>query len=237
MAWTCPACGCEIEEEGFDTCWQCGRVNSAIKNPMPPIVTTKPQSAATPASAATDPASTNVAIPGIQGLSVADIQREINRGGRFVAYHQVTSVILVSWRQEVSLCFLQKGQSHPANRLGAILHSLFFGWWGFPWGALWTITAILTNLMGGEDVTERTIADLNRRLGWNLTGRHHDRAAAWSAFVPYLVAMIICCALAWLAIVIFVFPHMSDTNGMAVGYLMTAVCVIMLYFVSPLNKR
>lgn len=237
MAWTCPACGCEIEEEGFDTCWQCGRVNSAIKFVAPPVATASPAGTAAPALTSTGTASAGVAIPGIQGLSAADLQREINLGGRFVAYHQVSSVIYVSWREEVSLCFLKKGQPHPANRLGAILHSFFFGWWGFPWGPLWTITAILANLMGGEDVTDRTVADLNRRLGWNLTGRHQDRAAAWSAFVPYAMAMIICCAFGWIALMIFVFPLMNHTNGMGVGYVMTSVCVIVLYFVSPLNKR
>ena len=31
--------------------------------------------------------------------------------------------------------------------------SLLAGWWGIPWGPIWTIQALVTNLRGGKDVT------------------------------------------------------------------------------------
>ena len=33
------------------------------------------------------------------------------------------------------------------------LVSLVFGWWGFPFGLIYTPMALITNLSGGRDVT------------------------------------------------------------------------------------
>jgi len=29
------------------------------------------------------------------------------------------------------------------------LGALAFGWWGFPWGPIWTVQAVIKNLSGG----------------------------------------------------------------------------------------
>jgi hypothetical protein len=39
--------------------------------------------------------------------------------------------------------------------------SLLFGWWGLPWGLIYTPLTLWTNLSGGRDVT----AELRERLG------------------------------------------------------------------------
>jgi len=31
--------------------------------------------------------------------------------------------------------------------------SLLAGWWGIPWGPIWTVQALVTNFRGGKDVT------------------------------------------------------------------------------------
>jgi hypothetical protein len=37
---------------------------------------------------------------------------------------------------------------------------LILGWWGFPWGFIYTPMVILKNFSGGEDVTERVMASM-----------------------------------------------------------------------------
>jgi hypothetical protein len=38
------------------------------------------------------------------------------------------------------------------------LVSLLLGWWGVPWGLIWTPMTIFTNLSGGQDVTDEVWA-------------------------------------------------------------------------------
>ena len=42
------------------------------------------------------------------------------------------------------------------------LISLLAGWWGIPWGPIYTITSLVTNLRGGKDVTQHVIASLGQ---------------------------------------------------------------------------
>jgi len=44
--------------------------------------------------------------------------------------------------------------------MGPILMSLTFGWWGFPWGPIWTIQTLAETFRGGLDVTEEVMAYL-----------------------------------------------------------------------------
>jgi len=34
------------------------------------------------------------------------------------------------------------------------------GWWGIPWGPIWTISTIVTNLRGGRDVTNEVVRSM-----------------------------------------------------------------------------
>lgn len=48
--------------------------------------------------------------------------------------------------------------------LGAVLFSAVFGWWGIPWGPIWTADALSLNLStGGATLESDVIADIRRR--------------------------------------------------------------------------
>ncbi|WP_256364380.1 hypothetical protein [Nostoc piscinale] len=40
--------------------------------------------------------------------------------------------------------------------------SLFLGWWGIPWGIIYTIQSVVTNLQGGKDVTPQVMSALRQ---------------------------------------------------------------------------
>ncbi len=40
------------------------------------------------------------------------------------------------------------------------LLSLFIGWWGFPWGLVYTPMVLIQNLGGGNDVTAEVMSAL-----------------------------------------------------------------------------
>jgi hypothetical protein len=46
--------------------------------------------------------------------------------------------------------------------LGYSTLALVLGPWGVPWGLIWTARAVWVNLTGGEDVTERVLAELDQ---------------------------------------------------------------------------
>jgi hypothetical protein len=55
--------------------------------------------------------------------------------------------------------FLRANQDGAGHAIQYSLISLLFGWWGIPWGPIWTISTIVTNAGGGKDVTHAVLAD------------------------------------------------------------------------------
>lgn len=92
-------------------------------------------------------------IQGIEGLSPEDIQRELRNGGKFVVFSYAVSIVVLTFRRKSDVHFLRAGENAVVAGLPYTLLSLFLGWWGFPWGLIYTPMALATNLSGGEDVT------------------------------------------------------------------------------------
>lgn len=76
---------------------------------------------------------------------------------RIKRYLKVYSFVVYSVKIP-SKIYHQKDPLAIQARIGCTLASLFFGWWGIPWGPIWTIQAIFVNLTGGYETTlERAI--------------------------------------------------------------------------------
>jgi hypothetical protein len=94
-----------------------------------------------------------MSIVGTEGLSDEEIEYELKHGGKFVVYEYCISVILVSFKQPSAVHFVRAGESAVSKGMKYTLLSLVAGWWGFPWGPIYTIWALVVNLRGGNDVT------------------------------------------------------------------------------------
>lgn len=94
---------------------------------------------------------------GINNMKISKLYEEIDKGGRFVMYHTCYSFITVTITTQSDIYFIKKGDRYPGVRISAILKSIFFGWWGMPWGPLRMYQAIKTDLQGGEDVTDQVL--------------------------------------------------------------------------------
>lgn len=92
-------------------------------------------------------------IKGIQGLTVINIQDEINDGGKFVIYRYCISIIILSFKRSSDIYFTKSNQSRVTHGLQWSLLSILLGWWGIPWGIIYTIGALVTNFKGGKNVT------------------------------------------------------------------------------------
>ncbi|MBM7111936.1 hypothetical protein [Archangium primigenium] len=99
-------------------------------------------------------------ILGIEGLSPVQVQEELDRGGRFVVFEYCVSFFLTTKRRWSDVYFVRAGQGTLGLSLGYTMLSLFFGWWGVPWGIIYTPRCVRTNLTGGKDVTEQVLPAL-----------------------------------------------------------------------------
>jgi hypothetical protein len=101
-------------------------------------------------------------IIGIEGMTDEQVRGELERGGRFVIFQYCISVLVMTFRRGSSIYFIRAGRSAAGRAFGYSLISLLFGWWGIPWGPIWTISTLITNCGGGRDVTAELLAPLAR---------------------------------------------------------------------------
>jgi hypothetical protein len=99
-------------------------------------------------------------IQGIEGMSPDRLQFELQRGAKLVFYQYAISALVVSFRRSSDIYFIPAGESAVKKGLPWSLISLVGGWWGIPWGPIFTIQSLVTNFKGGKDVT----AELSARL-------------------------------------------------------------------------
>ncbi len=93
-----------------------------------------------------------------------EISFEIERGGRFVVYQYVISLIVVTFRRNTPLQFIAAGESATAKSMPWTLLTLLLGWWGFPFGFIYTPMVLFRNLKGGTDVTHAIAAGLQTSM-------------------------------------------------------------------------
>ena len=100
-------------------------------------------------------------IRGIEGLSPDQIQFELQRGGKFVFFQYTISIVAMTFRRSPAVYFVRAGESTTSKSIGFTLLTLVAGWWGIPWGPIYTIQSLGTNLQGGKDVTAQIVAALS----------------------------------------------------------------------------
>ena len=93
-------------------------------------------------------------IKGAENLSAAELNYELQNGGRLVVYQYCISVIFITFARNSKVFLVRSDESAVKKGLSYSLLSLLFGLWGIPWGPIRTISAILTNFGGGKDAMD-----------------------------------------------------------------------------------
>ncbi|WP_395748629.1 hypothetical protein [Prosthecobacter sp.] len=91
-------------------------------------------------------------------MSIQQIEEDVLRGGRFRIFRYNFSVIVLSFQRSSEVRYFRAGQGYGAHAWPWTLLSMVVGWWGFPWGIVFTIQTLFTNCMGGKDVTPELLA-------------------------------------------------------------------------------
>ena len=92
-------------------------------------------------------------INGIKGMTVVDLQNDIANGGKFVVYSYCISLLVISFKRSTGIHFIKSNENAFNRSMPYSLISLLFGWWGMPWGIMYTCSSLFTNIKGGKDVT------------------------------------------------------------------------------------
>jgi hypothetical protein len=93
-------------------------------------------------------------VNGLEGLTAEEIRHELQQGARFVVFDYCVSVVVMSFQRCSDVYFVRADESTLLKSMPYTLLSLVVGWWGIPWGPIYTVSAIATNLRGGRDVTK-----------------------------------------------------------------------------------
>ena len=99
-------------------------------------------------------------IKGIEHFSQLDLKNDVMSGGRFVIYQYVISFLVMTFRRASDIYYIPAGESAWKQGMACNFVSLFLGWWGLPWGLIYTPVAIFNNLSGGKNVTTEVMNHL-----------------------------------------------------------------------------
>lgn len=92
-------------------------------------------------------------IIGLENQTIEELEHEVNSGGKFVIYQFSLSILVMSFKRSSDIYYVKAGESRVKKGVKFILLSLLLGWWGIPWGPIYTIGTLSNNFKGGKDVT------------------------------------------------------------------------------------
>lgn len=84
---------------------------------------------------------------------------EIKNGGRFVIYPFTISIIIMTFKKNSGVYFLRDGESPLKHGWIWMLISFVLGWWGFPYGPIYTIESLNDCYYGVNVTTDVLDAD------------------------------------------------------------------------------
>jgi len=96
-------------------------------------------------------------IKNIAGLSVQQVRDMVNQGGRFVLFPYTISIVLMTFKRSSDIYFIKPGESSFKHGAGFIITNFLLGWWGIPWGPIYTIGALAAHVGGGKNVTPEVL--------------------------------------------------------------------------------
>ncbi|KOR33414.1 hypothetical protein TI05_01160 [Achromatium sp. WMS3] len=103
-------------------------------------------------------------IVGIDNMTIDQLNLELQKGGKFVIFEYCISIIVMTFKRPSNIYFIKAGEGTVGKSIGFTLISIILGWWGLPWGPIYTIGSLYTNLSGGKNVTQEVVASFKSRI-------------------------------------------------------------------------
>jgi hypothetical protein len=119
-----------------------------------------------------------------EGLSPQEVRTMVSQGGKFVIYKYCISIIVASFNNPSDIYFIKPNHSRISPAIGFLFINFILGWWGIPWGPIYTLGNIGTILGGGKDVTNEVMAQINQGdpnygtgTNYNIPGQNNNNTS------------------------------------------------------------
>jgi hypothetical protein len=99
-------------------------------------------------------------IKNTEGLTVSQIRAIVQDGGKFVYFPYTISIGVATFKRASSIYLIRSGESSFKHSYKYVLTNGLAGWWGIPWGPIYTIGSLYHQLNGGKDVTAAVMSEL-----------------------------------------------------------------------------
>jgi hypothetical protein len=100
------------------------------------------------------------------GQNREDVLRSMERGAIVVRYPYVISAVLVSFALESRAVLIERPAQRYTGTIPYLLLTLVFGWWGVPWGPIFTAKAVWCLMRGGEEITDSIHEELQSSMDY-----------------------------------------------------------------------
>lgn len=102
-------------------------------------------------------------IKGIENMTYGELYDDIDKGGKFVMFTYVISIVVMTFkRPSKTIYYVRSNESAISYGLPYLLITMFLGWWGIPFGPIYSIGAIV-KAFTGDDVTNDVLKVLNSK--------------------------------------------------------------------------
>lgn len=95
-----------------------------------------------------------------EGYSANEIVQLVSEGAKFVIFPYTVSIVLMTMKRNSSIYFILPDEKSFKYSYGFVGVNLLVGWWGIPWGPIYTIGALFDQLAGGKDVTDAVLNEI-----------------------------------------------------------------------------
>lgn len=122
-------------------------------------------------------------VKNIEGLSTEQLKDLVKQGGKFVFFTYTVSILVRTFRRSSAIYFIRPGEGTFRYHAGSTALTAIMGWWGIPWGPIYSIGCLFSNFSGGKDVTTEIANQLglNSHDGYNVGGSNTVTSATSSA--------------------------------------------------------
>ena len=101
-------------------------------------------------------------IIGVEGMTVEEVNKELEKGAKFVTFIYCFSLVIITFKRSSDIYFVRHDAGTLKKSIPYILISLLLGWWGIPWGLIYTVESLIVNFKGGRDVTAQVMSTLRQ---------------------------------------------------------------------------
>lgn len=98
-----------------------------------------------------------------EDLTMDELQNKISNGARFIIFQYCISILFaVSLRRFSPAILIEDSAILSRRQRKYNILSLIFGWWGIPWGPIYTVKSINLNKKGGLDITDDILLNVTQ---------------------------------------------------------------------------